>query len=66
LGGEEIFRLSIPFADKIYLTLVYKTFEGDAFFPEFNENEFKITECKEFLTGQNTPYDISILTYERK
>jgi dihydrofolate reductase len=66
LGGEEIFRLSIPFADKIYLTLVDETFEGDAFFPEFNKNEFKITERKEFLKGQNTPYDISILTYERK
>ena len=66
LGGEEIFRLSIPFADKIYLTLVHETVEGDTFFPAFNENEFNITECKEFLKGQNTPYDISILTYERK
>jgi dihydrofolate reductase len=66
LGGEEIFRLSIPFADKIYLTLVDETFEGDAFFPAFNENEFNITERKEFLKGQNTPYDISILTYERR
>lgn len=66
LGGEEIFRLSIPFANKIYLTLVHETFTGDAFFPEFNENEFNITERKEFSAGQNTPYDISILTYVRK
>lgn len=66
LGGEEIFRLAIPYADKIYLTLVHETFEGDAFFPEFDETEFNITERKEFLAGQNTPYDISILTYERK
>lgn len=66
LGGEEIFRLSIPYADKIYLTLVHKTVEGDAFFPEFNESEFTITERKEFSAGQNTPYAISILTYERK
>ena len=66
LGGEEIFKLSIPFADKIYLTLVHETIEGDAFFPAFNEYEFNLTERKEFLAGQNTPYDISILTYERK
>lgn len=66
LGGEEIFRLAIPFADKIYLTIVHETFEGDAFFPEFDESEFNITERKEFSAGQNTPYDISILTYERK
>ena len=65
LGGEEIFRLAMPFADKIYLTLVHETFEGDAFFPEFDENLFIITERKEFKAGENTPYDISILTYER-
>lgn len=65
LGGEEIFRLAMPFADKIYLTLVHETFEGDAFFPEFDENLFEITEHKEFKAGENTPYDISILTYER-
>lgn len=66
LGGEEIFRLSLPYADKIYLTLVHETVEGDSFFPEFDESEFTITERKEFSAGQNTPYDISILTYERK
>jgi dihydrofolate reductase len=66
LGGEEIFRLAIPYADKIYLTIVHETFEGDAFFPEFDENKFNIIECKEFLAGQNTPYAISILTYVQK
>ncbi len=49
LGGEEIFRLSIPYANKIYLTLVHETFEGDAFFPEFDESEFNITEHRSFL-----------------
>ncbi|MDZ7934101.1 MAG: dihydrofolate reductase, partial [Emticicia sp.] len=49
LGGEEIFRLSIPFADKIHLTLVHETFEGDAFFPEFDENKFNIIERRSFL-----------------
>jgi len=66
LGGEEIFRQAIPIADKIYLTVVHAVFDGDAFFPTFNENEFDITERKEFKAGENTPYSISILTYERK
>ncbi len=66
LGGEEIFRLAIPFADKIYLTIVHKDFEGDAFFPVFDETLFDIIELKEFSAGESTPYDISILTYSRK
>jgi dihydrofolate reductase len=66
LGGEEIFRLALPFADKIYLTLVHDTFEGDAFFPDFDENLFDIIEQKIFKVGENTPYAITILTYQRK
>jgi dihydrofolate reductase len=66
LGGEEIFKLAIPIADKIYLTIVQETFEGDAFFPEFDENNFIIIEQKKYNVGENTSYNISILTYVRK
>ncbi len=66
LGGEEIFRLALPIADKIYLTLVHDNFEGDAFFPIFDESLFDIIEQKEFKAGENTPYNISIFTYLKK
>ena len=66
LGGEEIFKIALPIADKIYLTVVHQDFVGDAFFPVFDENLFDIVEQKEFKVGKNTPYDISILTYLRK
>jgi dihydrofolate reductase len=66
LGGEEIFRLAISFADKIYLTIVHEIFEGDAFFPDFDESFFDIIERKEFKTGEDTPHNISILTYQRR
>jgi dihydrofolate reductase len=66
LGGEEIFRQTLVFADFIYLTIVQEFFEGDAFFPEFNEKDFEIIEQKDFAIGENTPYDISILIYRRK
>lgn len=66
LGGEEIFRLAVPLADKIYLTLVHETFTGDTFFPTFDESDFDVIERKEFKAGENTPYAISILTYRRK
>ena len=66
LGGEEIFRIALPMADKLYLTLVHETFSGDTFFPAFDEAAFDITERKEYKAGDNTPYDISIFTFERK
>ncbi len=33
-GGEEIFRETIAIADRIYLTIIHRRVEGDAFFPE--------------------------------
>lgn len=66
LGGEEIFKLAIPMADKIYLTIVHQVFDADTFFPKFDESAFDIVDHMEFRAGENTPYDISILTYRRK
>lgn len=41
IGGEEIYRLALPRADRIYLTEVHKSFEGDAQFPEFDPDEWR-------------------------
>jgi dihydrofolate reductase len=49
IGGAEIFRLSMPFIDEIYKTLLKEKFDADVFIPPVNENEFKMVweECHE-------------------
>jgi dihydrofolate reductase len=37
IGGASIYQQFLPYADKLYLTLIDKTFECDAFFPEFKK-----------------------------
>ncbi len=37
LGGGEIYRQALPYADRLYLTVVYDDAEGDAFFPDFSD-----------------------------
>jgi len=41
IGGEQIYRLALPFCDAIELTLIRGKHEGDAFFPDF-EGEFEL------------------------
>lgn len=41
IGGGEIFREALPIVDRIYLTVVQWPFEGDVFFPEFPEADFR-------------------------
>ena len=38
IGGEQIFRLSLPISHEIIATEVHAHVEGDTFFPELPEN----------------------------
>lgn len=66
IGGAEIYRLALPIADKIYLTIIHHNFEGDTFFPEFDKNEWNKTEEIFCQKDEKNPYDYTFLTLERK
>lgn len=42
IGGGQIYKSTLPFAKKLYLTKVKKEFEGDTKFPTINEREWKV------------------------
>ena len=50
-GGAQVYAQALPLCSDLYLTLVKRVVEGDAFFPPF-ENLFKLSEevldCAEF------------------
>lgn len=37
IGGGELYREALPFADRLYLTLVDDTVEADTFFPSYED-----------------------------
>lgn len=41
IGGAELYRAAMPFADKMYITRIDAEFKGDVFFPEY-EDDWKI------------------------
>lgn len=59
-GGEEIYRQTLPITNRIYLTIIDKDYEGDAFFPEFDSTKFHLTEKKD----RQEPVPFSFCTYE--
>lgn len=65
LGGSDVFRATLPSVDRIYLTRVHATFEGDTFFPGFDEDEFHVVERIEMPSDEKNPYDLTFLVYER-
>jgi dihydrofolate reductase len=40
IGGEQIYRLALPLADRIELTEIDTTVAGDAWFPEFDRDQW--------------------------
>lgn len=36
-GGESIYKQMIPYADKLYITHVFDSFDADTFFPEISD-----------------------------
>ena len=45
-GGEQLYREALPLADVLYLTTVEADIPGDRFFPEFDPDDYEITQEK--------------------
>lgn len=58
IGGAEIFKLFLPVADKIYLSIINKEVSGDTYFPEIDSSEWK-------LVSDEKHEEFRVLVYER-
>lgn len=66
LGGANIYKMSLPKVDTLYITEVHAKFEGDTFFPEIPQADWREVERKDFLADEENPYPFSFVTYRRK
>lgn len=66
IGGATIYRLLMPFANKMYITHINQEFDGDVYFPEISEKEWKIIDRETGLKDEKNPFDYEYVTYERK
>ncbi len=63
IGGAQIYTQSINIADRIHLTKVHQDVDGDAFFPDFNENNWDEDICS---THKDSTPPYSFITLKRK
>jgi dihydrofolate reductase len=66
IGGAEIYRLLMPFARRIYLTLVHAEIQGDTFFPDFDPTQWADVECHRHPADERNAYAFTFVTLERK
>ncbi len=65
IGGATIYRLLMPYADKLYITHINQEFDGDVTFPEINKDEWKVVSREKGVTDEQNPYDYEFVNYER-
>ncbi|MDE3000797.1 MAG: dihydrofolate reductase [Gemmatimonadota bacterium] len=58
-GGAEIYRQSIPLANRMVLSRIEGEYDGDTFFPEFDESEWR-------LASEEERAEFTLRVYERR
>ncbi len=66
IGGGEIYKQALPFADKVYLTKVDTELEADTFFPELNEKEWELVLLERHLKDDKHPYNYTFIDYQKR
>ncbi|MCK3776668.1 dihydrofolate reductase [Ensifer sesbaniae] len=61
-GGQQVYELFLPLADRIHLTLLDATFGGDRHFPPIPNDEFAISESEQV----DGPVPYKCLTFVRR
>jgi len=65
IGGGKVYEQFLPMTDRIYLTRVHEEFDGDTFFPEINDDEWRIVSSEPLPLNDERPFSISFQTLER-
>ncbi|XID94460.1 dihydrofolate reductase [Paenibacillaceae bacterium WGS1546] len=66
IGGAEIYRQALPFADRLRLTELGRAYEGDACFPEFDRNEWRLASREEGALDEKNVIPHVYCVYERQ
>ncbi len=64
-GGGEVYRLALPRADRLYLTFVHISVDGDTHFPPFDDRQWRLVRDERHEPDDRHAHAFSFRTYER-
>lgn len=66
IGGSAVYELALPSADRLYITYVEDSYQGDAWFPEIDTDQWDIISTERHAADQENHSDLHFVTYQRK
>lgn len=64
IGGGEVYKQSLPLADKLYLTVINEEFDGDTYFPEIEDDWVKVSR-EDHEPDDKNKHGYSFIEYEK-
>ena len=65
IGGANVFTQAMPRADRLYVTHVHATIEGDTHFPAIDPAQWTVTSSEDFAKDEGDDYDFTLKIYDR-
>ncbi len=65
MGGGHIYAQCLSFAQRLYLTYIDATIEGDTQFPDYQQYDWQEREREAYPADSRNPYSMSFVTLER-
>ena len=65
IGGAQVYESALPLADRLYVTEVHASIEGDAVLPPIAWSEWAEISRERHRATDSNPYDYSFVVYDR-
>ena len=65
IGGSQIYQLALPLVDRLYVTQVHATVDGDTYFPAITDDQWQLQQTDSFAADEKNDHDYSFLVYSR-
>jgi len=66
IGGGEIYRYTLPFIDRLYLTIIHTRVEGDTYYPQISFSDWTRVSNIFRKANASNPFDQSYFILEKK
>ena len=66
IGGGKIFKETLGIVDRIYLTRVHATVNGDTYYPEISKSDWKRVSAESHPADEKNNYPYTFEVWERK
>ena len=65
IGGSQLYQLALPMVERLYVTQVHATVEGDTYFPAITTAEWQLQDQQDHLADEKNDHAYSFMIYHR-